>query len=428
MSLVVVIGPLKMADKSTSQIWSDEQILEMDTSTSTNILELKREPIREYIGRKRRYGKNAEYIKKTRAILREFETFLFKDFGSHLCDIDDTHVAAFNEHLRTGGQYYTITGAQSKKPKQIDLIDRTRHEYLRELVGFYNWLVEDEGVLTQNPAKKALNDLPESEFDLSPPGRPRIEMPEMRAFVQWLSTPIHRAIILFLLKTGARIGEMVNLDLCCLNLSHPIYQSLLERRGISLDSAIRSSPDTVFLQGGYQSNTEIRGEARTVGNKRQRPSGTLVPIDDELKTALLEYLLTRRCAYSHPQQARPVFLNRQGSGDNDRLTRQSVYGILTKNGASEGVLKQYGWWSRGLPTEEKVTPHYFRHYFTHNHRHNQGVHDQYMPEGVIAYIRGDAPEGDSVREQTYRHDDWNVWERYIKRPYLEGIYEFNLYD
>ncbi|VTT86304.1 hypothetical protein DM2_2342 [Halorubrum sp. DM2] len=51
-----------------------------------------------------------------------------------------------------------------------------------------------------------------------------------------------------------------------------------------------------------------------------------------------------------------------------------------------------------------------------------------MPEGVIAYIRGDAPEGDSVREQTYRHDDWNVWERYIKRPYLEGIYEFNLYD
>lgn len=417
-----------MADRSIPQKWSDEQILEMDTSTSTDVLELKRDPIQEYIRRKRRYGKESEYIKKTRTILREFEAFLFKDFESHLCNIDDTHVAEFNDHLRTGNRYYTITGSQSKVPKKIDLLDRTRHEYLRELVGFYNWLVEDEGILTQNPAKKALNDLPESEFNLSPPGRPRIEMQEMQAFVQWLSTPIHRAMILFLLKTGARVGELVNLDLCCLHIDHPIYDSLLEARKISLHSAIRSSPDTVFLEGGYQSNTEVRAETRSVGNKRQRPSGTLIPIDDELKTALLEYLLTRRCAHSHPQQARPVFLNRQVSGDNDRLTRQSVYALLTKNGASEGVLKQYGWWSEGLATEEKVTPHYFRHYFTHNHRHNQGVHDQYMPEGVIAYIRGDAPNSDSVREKTYRHDDWNVWERYIKRPYLVGIYKFNLYD
>lgn len=417
-----------MADGDSSQKWSDEQILQMDTSSSTDVLKLKRKPIREYIRRKRRYGKEGEYIKKTRTILREFESFLLNEFESHLCAIDDTHVAAFNEHLRSGDRYYTITKTQSMEPKNIDLLDRTRHEYLSELVEFYNWLVDDEGLLTQNPAKKALNDLPDSEFDLSPPSRPRIEIQEMQTFVQWLSTPIHRAIVLFFLKTGVRVGELVNLDLCCLHLEHPIYKSILEERDITLHSAIRSSPDTVFLEGKYQANTSIRGETRTVGNKRQRSSGTLVPIDTELKTSLLEYLLTRRCAYSHPPQARPVFLNRQVSGDNDRLTRQSVYGLLTKNGASEGVLKQYGWWSRGQPTEEKVTPHYFRHYFTHNHRHNQGVYDEYMPEGVIAYIRGDAPEGNSVREQTYRHDDWNVWERYVKRPYLSGIYQFGVYE
>lgn len=417
-----------MADRETPQKWSDEQILQMDTSSSTDVLELKRKPIQEYIRRKRRYGKEAEYIKKTRTVLREFESFLLNEFESHLCDIDDTHVAIFNEHLRTGDRYYTITKTRSMEPKNIDLLDRTRYEYLSELVEFYKWLVEDEGLLTQNPARKALNDLPDSEFDLSPPGRPRIKIQEMKTFVQWLSTPIHRAIILFLLKTGVRIGELVNLDLCCLHLEHPIYESILERRGISLHSAIRSSPDTVFLEGKYQANTSVRGETRTAGNKRQRSGGTLVPIDTELKTALLEYLLTRRCAHSHPQQARPVFLNRQASGDNDRLTRQSVYGLLTENGASEGVLKQYGWWSKGQPTEEKVTPHYFRHYFTHNHRHNQGVYDQYMPEGVIAYIRGDSPEGNSAREQTYRHDDWNVWERYVKRPYLAGIYQFGVYE
>lgn len=416
------------ADPTLEGRWSDEQLQEMDTNSSTDEVQLKRSPIQQYVARKRRYGKEDRYVNTIETVLREYEAFLYAEFEEHVCNVDDTHVAAFNDYLRTSNQYYTITEPSTDARKQISLNDRTRHDYLRELVGFYNWLVDDEGILSHNPAKKALNDLPDSEFDLAPPGRPHIEMVEMRDFLQWLPSPLHRAFVLFMLKTGARLGETVNVDLCCLNLSHPLYDDLLEEREITLHSAVSSHPDTVFLDNGFQSGTEIRGENRQEGSKRQRDAGTVIPVDRELKTALLEYVLTRRQAYHHPTQARPLFLNLQQGGDNDRLTQQTAYGLLTKNGAVTGALHEYGWWDHGLSTEEKVTPHYFRHYFTHNHRHNQGVHRGYMPEGVIGYIRGDAPDSDSVREQTYRHDDWNVWKRYVKEPYLDGIYQFDLYD
>lgn len=414
---------------STSEThWGEEELQDMDTGTSADEIQLKRAPIQQYVARKRRYGKEKRYVDTIETVLREYEAFLYVQFEEHVCNIDDTHIAEFNDYLRSSDRYYTITDPNSDEFKQIDLSDRTRHDYLRELVGFYNWLVDDEGVLSQNPAKKALNDLPESEFDLSPPGRPHIEVVEMRDFLQWLPSPLHRAVSLFMLKTGARLGEMVNVDLCCLNLSHPLYEVLLDKRGIALHSAVDSHSDAVYFDGGFQSGAKVRGEPRREGSKRQRDSGTVVPVDRELKTALLEYLLTRRTAYHHSPQARPLFLNLQEGGDNDRLTQQTTYGLLTKNGSVTGALYDYGWWDHGLSTEEKVTPHYFRHYFTHNHRHNQGVHRGYMPEGVIAYVRGDAAGGDSAREKTYRHDDWNTWERYIKDPYLEGIYQFGLYS
>lgn len=416
------------SDQISVPQWPDEQLQNMDTDSSVDELQLKRAPIQHYIDRKRRYGKEEKYIRAIETVLREYETFLYRKFGEHVCNVNDSHIAGFNEHLRSSNQYYTVTKSNSDELKHIELNDRTRHDYLRELVGFYNWLVDGEGVLSQNPAKKALNDLPDTEFDLSSPGRPHIEMAEMSEFLKWLPSPLHRAIVVFMLKTGARLGEMVNVDLSCLTLDHPLYEHLLDEWGITLHSEIESYQDAVFLDGGYQSGTKIRGEVRREGSKRQRDSGTVIPIDRELKNALLEYVLTRRRAENHSRQARPLFLNLQEGGNNDRLTQQTTYGLLTRNGNVTGALYEYGWWNRGQSTDEKVTPHYFRHYFTHNHRHNQGVHRGHMPEGVIAYVRGDVPNGDSVRERTYRHDDWNVWDRYVKRPYLNGVYQFGLYS
>ncbi|GAB7010420.1 tyrosine-type recombinase/integrase [Halorubrum trueperi] len=404
--------------------WSDEELLGMDTSTSADELEIKRDPIGTYIDRLERYGREARYVANMEAILVEFQAVLRDEHGEHLCNIDDSHVIAFNRHLKRAEYYRTRTRANSDEPAPIDISDQTRHEQIRRLSTFYAWLADDVGVVSSNPAKQALNNLSESEFRASPPDRPRIEFEEMADFVAWIDDPLPRTLVLFLLKSGARMGEALNVDLCCLNLDHPVYHAIAEREDVELLPEVSGRPDTVFLDPGFQAGTEIRGEVRESGSKRQRAGGTIVPLDAELKMALVEYLLTRRPTID--ETVSPLFAMPSLRGHH-RLTSASTSAMLTASGSSPGILQDYGWWEPGASTAEKVTAHYFRHYFTHNHRHNQGVHDGSMPETVIAYIRGDAPDRSTARGDNYRHLSWNDWESQVKEPYLEGIYQFGVY-
>lgn len=419
-----------MSSKLPDTPWSDAELREMDTGTSTDELELRRGPIGAYIARKHRYGREKKYVEHIETVLREYEAFLYHEYSEHVCNVSDSHVSAFHEYLSNGGTYYTIAEPSTGDPKSINIGSRTRYDYLRRVVAFYDWLTEDEGLLSQNPAKKAVQELNAAKaFDLSPPNRRHIGLDEMRSFLEWIDRPIQQAIVMLFLKSGIRVGELVNLDLCCLHLDHPLYEFLLDDIGVELAPEIRNYPDTLFVEPGFTAGTSVRGEIRGDGSKRQSKTGTVIPIDQELKTALLEYILVRRRAHNHEVEARPLFLTGQSGGDNDRLSQQTIYGLLTQNGPMKGVLYEYGWYESGADTAENVTPHYFRHYFTHNHRHNQGVHQRHMPEDVIAYIRGDVNTGDgSARETNYRHDDWNVWERYIRDPYLEGLYQFGIYE
>ena len=407
--------------------WSDDELLAMDTSTSADELAIKRRPVGVYIDRLETYGKEASYITKTEGILREYQAFLAAEFDEHPCNIDDTHVVAFNEHLKGNlREHYYAIGAGDGRPDRIDVSDRTRYDYLRRLATYYNWLVESAQIVSANPARTAMDDLPDVETPSSSPSRPKIDLDEMRSFVDWLGTPRQRAFILTLLKTGARLGEVVNIDLCCLTLDHPVYESFLEERGVDLLPAVRDRRDALYLEPGYQAGTEVRGEVREAGVKRQRESGTIVPVDAELKTALLEYLLARRPAVQHSAQACPLFTKSQ-RGDRNRLTSSAVSQMLTGSNAYEGILQRYGWWEPGARTSEKVTAHYFRHYFTHNHRLGGGVYDDHMPDQLIAYIRGDTPDGTSARDRVYRHGDWDDWERSVREPYLDAIYQFGTY-
>jgi hypothetical protein len=105
-----------------------------------------------------------------------------------------------------------------------------------------------------------------------------------------------------------------------------------------------------------------------------------------------------------------------------------VYGLLTVKNDTSGCLKEYGWYEQGAPTADNVTVHFFRHFFTHNHKPRKGVYRDYMPEPVRRYVRGDVPKGNSAEDINYDHDDWNVWTEFIKKPYLDAIYKFNIYD
>jgi len=431
-----------------SDQFTDEELREADTSSSVDEVKLKSRPIQSFIEDKLTRNRQEKAVRTQESRLREFEAFVYWIDRAHLTMVDDGHVVEFNDFLKNGDKYLTITGRSPQEDglQEIDISDVTRHDILTVLVDFYNYLKKDKGVVSRNPAQQALRGMPEDEFNLKPPDRPRIEMDEMREFLAWLDTPLERAIILTLLKTGIRIGELINVDMSCVHIgdgsnnTHPYYQSMLDTYDVTLRSEVRDKPDSMFIYTKFNAETEVEGEIRECGNKRKDESGSVVPLDDELKTALIEYLLTRTPPLGHYNQgiAIPLFTKPSNQGNLERLTYGSVKSQFgTDSSTTDGVLAEYGWYEQGAPTEDNVFMHYFRHYFTDNLKHNHGVYRGWMPTGVIAYLRGDVDKSATVgsersestaRENTYSHDDWRNWALNVEAPYLNNIYKFGVYD
>jgi integrase len=427
-----------------SQQFSDEEVREADTDTSVDELAVKSEPISEFITDKRVRNRQEAMVERQESTLREFEAFVYWIDRTHVCMIDDSHVVEFNDFLKNADKYLTKKNPKREVLLELDISDITRHNILTVLVDFYNFLKKEKGVITTNPAQQALRGFPEDEFDLAPPDRPRIEMDEMREFLAWLDTPFERAVILTLLKTGVRIGELINIDLRCVHIgdgdggTHPFWQSILDRYDVSMRSEVRDKPDSMYIYTHFNENTEKLNEIRQRGNKRKDDDGSVIPLDDELKTALVEYLLTRNPPHGHYKQdtAIPLFC-KPSNGGLERLTYGCVRGQFGTHGDSTGALAKYGWYQEGADTEDNVFMHYFRHYFTDNLKHNHGVYRGWMPTGVIAYLRGDVDKSATVgsersestaRENTYSHSDWRNWAINVEKPYLNNIYKFGVYD
>lgn len=431
-----------------SDQFTNQELKEADTSTSIDEVALKSNPIKSFIDDKLTRSRQKRNVRVHESQLREFEAFVYWMDRVHVTMVDDGHVVDFNDHLKNSDRYLTITGHETvhgQGTKEINLSDVSRHDILTTLVDFYNYLKEQKGVITRNPPQQALRGMPENEFDLTPPDRPRVEIDEMREFLVSLDTPFERAVILTLLKTGVRIGELINIDMSCVHIgdgngnTHPFYQSMLDTYDADLRPEVRDKPDSIFVYTQFNQKTEIRNEIRKHGNKRKDGQGSVIPIDDELKTALIEYLLTRTPPKTHHKRdtAIPLFTKPTNQGNLERLTYRSVQSQFGTGTSTDGVLAEYGWYEQGAPTEDNVFMHYFRHYFTDNLKHNHGVYRGWIPTGVIAYIRGDVDKSATVgserrestaRENTYSHSDWRNWAINIEGPYLDNIYKFGVYD
>jgi len=429
-----------------SEQFTNEELREADTDTSVDELAVKSKPISEFINNKLVRNRQKGAVETQESTLREFEAFVYWIDNAHVCMIDDSHVVEFNDFLKTADKYLTRTHPRSSEGLlELDISDATRHNILTVLVDFYNFLKKEKGVITTNPAQQALRGFPEDEFDLAPPDRPRIEMNEMREFLAWLDTPFDRAVILTLLKTGVRIGELINIDLSCVHIgdgdgeTHPFWQSILDRYDISMRAEVRDKPGSMYIYTHFNEDTEKLNEIRKRGNKRKDDDGSVIPLDDELKTALVEYLLTRTPPLEHDKQgtAIPLFCKPSNVGTLKRLTYGSIRSQFGSTGNSYGALAEYGWYEEGADTEDNVFMHYFRHYFTDNLKHNHGVYRGWMPTGVIAYLRGDVDKSATVgsersestaRENTYSHSDWRNWAINVEKPYLNNIYKFGVYD
>ncbi|WP_248898092.1 tyrosine-type recombinase/integrase [Haloplanus halobius] len=318
------------------------------------------------------HGKTDRTRSAYERVLRDFETFLADERGV------DTPGAA--EHRDCMAWIHRLRGS---------VAESTVATYAAYLHRFYAYMVQ-VGTFESNPMTLVAEEM--DERINTDPTRREITVPEMRQFLAGIDHPLDRALLVTMLKTGIRVGELCNLDLR--DLSLPITRETLD---IPIRPQLDGRGDALFVAADHAVGDVSEGERRTAANKRKR--ATVIPVDEELRTALVRWLAIRPDPRS---DADPLFLS---TADNwgKRVTPHVVHHTV------ESHARERGWHRDGGGAEENVTPHYFRHFFTTHLRDRTG------DRGIVKYLRGDVAS-DII--DTYTHD----WGDRVRHTYEENIY------
>jgi len=203
-----------------------------------------------------------------------------------------------------------------------------------------------------------------------------IPLNDLRQHVQNAMRPLELMIVLILLKTGLRRGELVDLDMVDVNLDHPISRFMPSPR-----REIADFPDSLYVDSTKQNSKE--------------KSFREIPIDEELKSALVWYLKMRPPSSESPE---PLLVD---------LDNQSGSYSRLGNGHG-GVFYRFQRWAKREclwdpnSNRKNIHPHWCRHWFTTVMRVNVNESDILMgtPRDYVKGLRGDTD--DDVIE-TYSH-------------------------
>ncbi|WP_135662489.1 tyrosine-type recombinase/integrase [Halorhabdus rudnickae] len=261
--------------------------------------------------------------------------------------------------------------------------------YASYLHRFYSYMTQI-GTFESNPMAIVVEELDES-ID-SDPARRDVSIEAMQRFVDGVAHPLERAVIVTLVKTGMRVGELCNLDQRDLHLAEDL------REDVTIRPSLEGRANTLYVSSEPARGEVINGEERSASNKRRRD--TVIPVDDDLATTLRAWLDVRPDPVS---QADPLFVSTRDNWGR-RLTTDAVHHVVTTHA------REWGWYDDGGGVEENVTPHYFRHFFTTHLRDRTG------DRGIVKYLRGDVAQ-DVI--DTYTHD----WGGRVRDVYERNVYE-----
>jgi integrase len=315
-------------------------------------------------------------------VLRQFESFLADPdrnaTGRQLAPRDATHRDCM-------AWIHSLRG---------DVSDSTVASYAAYVHRFYAYMTQ-VGVFEANPMTLVVEEMDET-IDKDP-SRREIGVDRMRRFVSGIAHPLDRALLVTLLKTGMRVGELCNLDLRDVALDDAEIQ---EARPVSPRPQLQGRPDSLFVDSTPARGEIVNGAERSAANKRKRE--TVIPVDTELKAELKRWLAIRP---DSPSPAEPLFVYTTGDWG-QRLTPRAVRTVVTDHA------RDAGWYETGGAAADNVTPHYFRHFFTTHLRDRTG------DRGIVKYLRGDV--ADDIID-TYTHN----WGGQVRTVYEENIYSIS---
>lgn len=317
------------------------------------------------------HGKTARTRDAYERVLRRFERFL-GDRGVDLSTAAQRDCMAFVHDLR--GECAPSTVA-------------TYASYLHRFYGY----MSEVGVFDANPMTLVLEEMDES-IDTNP-ARRELTVADMRSFVIGIRHPLDRAVVVTMLKTGMRVGELCNLDLRDVHLAD---DEVARAYDIDHRGPLDGRQDSLFVPSEPARGRQYNGEQREASNKRERD--TVIPIDGELARELKRWLAVRPDAHS---DAEPLFCSTRQWG------RRVTPGMV-RTRVSE-YAERVGWYAEGGDASENVTPHYFRHFFTTHLRDRTG------DRGVVKYLRGDVAS-DVI--DTYTHN----WGDRVREVYINNVY------
>jgi integrase/recombinase XerD len=294
------------------------------------IYENKHEDINEFIKRKQATGKSSKTLTEYSRTLRKF-------YHEHFPSLTPAETQVY--HVE---EYVSIL-------QQRGLAQNTKRRYVESLSAFFDYAMKRPRFedITGNPAAVVLEELP----------RKRRERPDCatwenaQAIVHQIPDPQNKTIAILLAKTGARVSEVLNLEL-----------------------------DDLMLDTGF-----IRFQDRKGG------TNTVNPIDRETIQTLERYKFIRN------QDTEELFVNIRGN----QVRREQVRRKIREAAIQADVME-----SGETRFHKKFTPHTFRTVFTTQMR-NQG-----MPDHHLRYLRGDSDQ--DVMDLYTRIDRDNVRENYLQ--------------
>ncbi|MFC5136572.1 MULTISPECIES: site-specific integrase [Haloferacaceae] len=359
------------------------------------------EPIEKYLNHKRTVDEvtNPRFSKICNVVVESPDTVEWEAWDEFVIEEDDD-----DNVVRTWRDEMTLADARAFKQQleNAGLRSRTVEAKLRIVQSFLKELLERD-VIESNPVAYVCD---ETDFDHDDPDKIDRTVVEIGEFLRAIPNLQQRGMGVTFGKTGIRNGENYNIDLPFLHLDHEIYYNILDQHDVTLVDEVADHPDTLYIPSEPTESETFRGEKRILGNKRER--GTKIPIDEELKKALLDWLAVRpETSYPHPLWVKP-------SGKPIRIGTANPNRRLMNYWAEETGLVDDG-------DTGAFTTHWFRHFFTTNMKPGRGHHDDSIAPSLVKYIRGDVE--DDIME-VYTHD----WGDQVRKQYLDAIYQFGIYD